>query len=95
MRPAQQCLGGQLAPCPPQQSIVQADRRPCRRRGPRAVAPRAQRPGVLETDLAFIQDHTGLDLLTPLGGVQDAHAEVRLITRARCLALPRRAPPPR
>ncbi len=58
------------------------------------MAPRAQRPGVLETDLAYIQDHTGLDLLTPLGGVQDAHAEVRLITRARCLALRRRPPPP-
>ena len=31
---------------------------------------------MLETDLAYIQDHTGVDLLTPLGGVQDAHAEV-------------------
>ena len=37
------------------------------------------RPGsVLEGDLAFIQDHTGVDLLTPLGEVQDAHAEVML-----------------
>jgi hypothetical protein len=84
MRPAQ-CLGA------PQQSIVQADRRLCRRRGPRAHAAPG-RPGVLENDLAFIQDHTSVDLLTPLGGVQDAHAEVRLITRARCPAAPR-APP--
>ncbi|KAK9821473.1 hypothetical protein WJX81_008409 [Elliptochloris bilobata] len=36
----------------------------------------ARSGSVLKGDLAYIQDHTGVDLLTPLGGVQDAHAEV-------------------
>ena len=90
------CMGSSSPPPPLAQASCSGRALPGpvpHRRGPRSrPAVRAGvdapvRPGsVLEGDLAFIQDHTGVDLLTPLGEVQDAHAEVMIGRPRACVA---------